>query len=126
MSNFRHRAIHSPHDGNDIEAATHVDLAILDIVIHGQPQVLQLLVIDGKLRISQPVATTGLHLYKNKAITVLGNDIDVTMTGMPIALQNDVTFLSQINYCHLFAPNAYLQMMRAFVRKLLPTPASIQ
>ena len=86
MVDFRRGITQSANDGDDIYTARIVNFTVVDIVVNGAKQVSLLLVVDGLKRVDKVTAATGLHLNKNNKVILLGNDINVTVLGMPVAL----------------------------------------
>ena len=67
------------YNGDNIEAPGIVNFPIVDVVVDGKTQVFQLLVVDCLYRVGKLAVTTGFHLYKDDAVTLLGDDVNVTV-----------------------------------------------
>ncbi len=102
MFYFWSAARHS-HNADDIETPGTLQMPVADVVVDGSQQVVLLLVVYCLLRTDEILAAACLHLNKDDASVLLCDDVNITMTGMPVALQDDIAFLTQVGYCDFFS-----------------------
>ena len=84
MSNLRHLTTKFADNQDDIKTTGVLNMMVLDIMINGKTHIVHLLSIKRMGWINDIPVVAGLHLYKDRGITILGNYINVAMPGMPV------------------------------------------
>ena len=92
-------------------------------VIDSKLQVALLLEVHSEQRVGKVTAATSLHLYENDGLVLSSDDVNITMTGMPVTLQDDVTLLPQVGGSQSLSPCPGMQMFRALRPLSLVIPA---
>ena len=82
-------------------------------MVDGTEKVILLLKVDGCYGGKEVTAAAGFHFNEYDSVVFFCNDIYIPMAGMPVAFQDDITFLAQIGSSQFLAPYARLQMCRA-------------
>jgi hypothetical protein len=77
--NFGLTANHT-NNGNDIEPDIAENVAILDVVVDGQLETLQLTIIDGLLGIAEEAVAAGFDFDEYHFVSVGGDDVDIAPT----------------------------------------------
>ena len=85
-------------------------MTIANVVVDGSQQISLLGVVDGQFRTTVIRVTSCLHFNKDNTRIFLYDNINITMSGMPVTLQNDITFLTQIANRQILTPDSHLQM----------------
>ena len=118
MLYFRILIIYRTDNGNDIKTIMG-DVPIFQVMLYGVTQIVTLMIVDGIRRFTIITTTACLHFHENGGFTILCNDIDVTVLGMPVTFENDITLLTQESGSQILAPDASLQMLRPFIHEIL-------
>jgi hypothetical protein len=101
--NFGLTAYHTNY-GNDIEPNVAVDVAKLDIMVDGQAQTLQFVVVYGFFRITIETVAASLNLDKYNLFTISGNNVDVASPRFPVAFYYLIAVTLQKFCGSVFAP----------------------
>ena len=78
------------HYGDDVESDFAVDMSVMNIVIDGYPEALQLMIVDSLFGFSEQSVASGLHLDKHHLVVVSGDDVDIPAPRFPVAFDDAV------------------------------------
>lgn len=100
------------HHCYDVKTEITIDAPGLDKVVNSQPQVLQLPIVNGFLWFSEHTVATGLDLHKDERLTIQGDDVEIAMPRLPVALHNDIVLPFQESRSQFLAPRPEFIMYR--------------
>ena len=63
-------------------------------MLYGIAQVVAFLMVNGLKGIAEVTAAARLHLHEYCGVTILRDNINVAMLGMPVAFKDDIALLS--------------------------------
>ena len=63
-------------------------------MLYGITQIIAFLMVNGHNGIAKITVATRLHLHEYGGVTILRNNVNVTMLGMPVAFKDDIALLS--------------------------------
>ena len=81
------------HHCYNVKSEPSVDMFGLDIIVDGLTEVLQFPVVYGFLRFCKHTVTTGFHLHKDHHTVVEGDDIEISVSYLPVTFYDVVTFM---------------------------------
>ena len=114
------------HYGDDVEAGGGVYVPVAHVVADGVAQVTALLPVNGLFGGGEFGVAAGLDFYEYDDLALLGDDVDVAVTRVPVAFQDDVALVAKIFYGHLLAPRASLRVLRNIVVTSLLAALALQ
>ena len=76
----------------------------MDVVVGSLLQIAYFLVVHSLNRFGEKAVAARLHLYEDYRVTVEGNDVEVAVTTLPVALHYHVTLLPQVFRSDILAP----------------------
>ena len=118
MLDFRVHAIEGANNTDDIETIVGY-VSIAEIMIDGMTQVVAFLVVNGFIRGAKVVAAASLYFHEHRGFSVLCNDVNVSMLGMPVAFKDDIALLTQVGRSELLSPGPRLYMFWSIFLKML-------
>ena len=107
MLDFRVHTIEGTDNADDIETIVS-DVPIAEIMIDGMTQVVAFLVVNGFKWHTKVAAAACLYFHEHRGFSVLRNDVDVAMLGMPVAFKDGIALLAQVGRSELFSPDTRL------------------
>ena len=93
MGNLWGRAFWGAHYGNDIQADCEVDAFGLDVVVDGLAKILEFFVVNGLFGLDEHTIATRLDFHKHHDIILFGDDVEILVTQLPIALNDVIAFM---------------------------------
>ena len=92
---LNHRLAVPENNGNDIETGVHIQIILENIGIGGSNQHALFPLRHSQIGLAMLVSLSGFHLDDNQILTVLGDNVNLLMDVMPIALQNLVALVGK-------------------------------
>ena len=93
-------------NADDVEADTAVDTMRLGVVVDGRQQTPTFSVVDGFLWITIQTVATGLYFHDDQRTAILCHDVEIMMTGFPVAFDDGITLFFEKGRSQVFSPPA--------------------
>ena len=94
----------SAYDADDIDTDRGFRVVRLYIVVNGRLKAEALFVVDGLFRISKQSVAPSLYFYDDEGLLIPGDNVEVVMSRLPVALQNLIALFFQELGCEILAP----------------------
>ena len=97
---------HVADNADDVEADTAVDTMRLGVVVDGRQQTPTFPVVDGLFWITIQTVATGLYFHDDQRTAILCHDVEIMMTGFPVAFNDGITLFLEKGRSQVFSPPA--------------------